>query len=254
MNAGDRQRVKRGALRPIVLVICVLGSVSGCDSTPTPVAVKSPAEVTLAPIAISANAKLAPIKLAGVIVDIRRGTKIGSFEFVPLTCRPFSDYVFWNEGRVRLKSTEFSDLFHEAFHAAHYNVVGGPKHLFQQARGEPRPSYLVGARINQIAMNICDRSDWWDGHPLDRQSGSVSLRVDWQVFDAIERKVVYETTTEGAAKTAIESAVPDGEIALLNLAFEKAAANLAANRGGVKTFVATDLHRPRRNSDVIGDT
>jgi S1-C subfamily serine protease len=236
MNKENKPKRVWGYFRAI-LAICAVSSVSGCGE---PLPVKSPAEVARAPIAVPSDARLSPIKFAGVTVDIRRGTKIGSFEFVPFTCRRFSDNVFWNEGRVRLQGLEFSDLFHEALHTAHYNVVGDPKRLFQEARGEPQPSYLVGARIDQIAMNICDRSDFWDGHPLNRQSGSVSLRVDWQVFDAIERKVVYETTTEGAATTDTENAVPDGEVALINLAFEKAATNLAANRGFYK-LVSTPL-------------
>lgn len=227
MNAARQRARGRGYFRIFSVAFCAFAGAFGCQAPSVPV--KSPAELAQPMIAIPAGAKLAPLKLSGVAVNIPRGKRLGGYRFVPYTCRAFSRDIFWNTGRMQVRDDEFSDLFYDAFRAAGYNVVRDPKRLFREARGEPPATYLVGARIEDVAMDVCDRMDWWVGYQLNRQGGSASLRVSWQLFDTIEQKVVYEATTEGAATIDAENAVPDGEIALLNSAFTQAAANLAAN-------------------------
>lgn len=200
---------------------------AGCDFPPPPMAVPKIADRP--PLAIDAGAKLAPIRLSGVMIDIRRGTRIGTYRFVPLTCRPFNDYAVWHHGRLRVDDKEFIELFYEALRDARYNVVGDPTQLFREARGEPAPKFVVGARIDQITMDLCDRSEPWRGMPMDQQAGTAAIRVVWQVFDTLHEKVVFETRTRGAASIDISNAIGGGETALIYQAFTKAAENLAAD-------------------------
>lgn len=175
--------------------------------------------------------KLAPIRLSNVVIDIRRGTRIGSYRFTALVCKAFTDYVIWNQGRIKVTTTEFIDRFHETLTGANYNVVGDPKRLFREARGEPEPAFIVGGRIEMIAMDVCDRMHWFYGHYLGMQGGKVTTRVAWQVYDTLNRRIVYETKTEGTAEIVDDQAIPDGELALIYEGFAAAAANLAADPG-----------------------
>jgi S1-C subfamily serine protease len=173
--------------------------------------------------------KFAPIRLSNVVVNVRRGTRVGKYLFSSMTCFPFSHHVIWNEGRVSIKPRLFADLFHGAVSDAGYNVVGDPSRVFQEARGEPEPAFVVGARIDKINMEICDRYKTPGIVPLDRQSGKIAIRVTWQVFDVLNKRIVYETATDGGAE--IRAAIRDGETALFFEAFTNAASNLAGDNG-----------------------
>ena len=54
------------------------------------------------------------------------------------------------------------------------------------------------------------------------------MTVRWQVFSTVDRKVVYETITDGAAK--LETGTTDGEMVIIHESFAGAVRNLAADR------------------------
>jgi len=208
-----------------------------------------PVEVTevkrQAPVEIKNAADLAPIKLSTVGFNIRRGTPIGIYTLIPFKCSVYVNNVFWNQGRIKGKDLEFEDLFHEEMKEANFNVVGNPKNIFQgSVRDEVTPAYLIGAQIEEIKMEVCDNQHWWDGRPLNLQSGKGSIKVRWQVFTPFDKKVLYETETSGMAD--VETPSPSGELVILNEAFAEAAANLAAD----KELVALLSKDWRANPDI----
>jgi len=226
---------------PFLLIFVSAAVLSACA--------RIPVEVTevkrLEPVEIKDAAELAPIKLAIVGVDIRRGTAIGIYKLVPFKCSVYINNVFWNQGRVKGKDLEFEDLFHEEMKAANFNVVGNPKNIFQgNVRDEVTPAYYIGAQIEEIKMEVCDNQHWWDGRPLNLQNGKGSVRVRWQVYTPFDKKVLYETETSGMAD--VESPSPAGEVVILNEAFAEATANLAAD----KEFVALLSKDWKANPDI----
>jgi len=168
-------------------------------------------------LAMSAGQQLATIKFEKAIFAMERGETIGTYylNFLPV-CRLNSNLT-WGTSRVVTSDSEIASLFYQAATAANLNVVGDPRALFESQGSDDarRPDYLIGARIDQLRMNMCKRDDV--------QSGSASLRVTWQVYDVLARKVVHEMVSEGFFQT--DEAARDGELRLMYGAFAAAARN-----------------------------
>ncbi|MEE8393447.1 MAG: serine protease [Rhodospirillales bacterium] len=214
---------------------------AGCTRLP----VKVDMVENKAPVTIKDPAELAPIKLQRVGINIRRGTAIGVYKSNFVTCYSFIDNVFWNQGRVLGRDTEFEDLFYEEMKAANFNVVGNPKKMFAGLiRDELQPAYLIGAQVEEIKMEVCDHISIWSGLPQFVQSGKGSIKVQWQVFSPFTKKVVYETITKGMAD--IETPSANGEMIILNESFAAASSNLAAD----EEFVALLMKDWRTNLDI----
>ncbi len=210
--------------RILILVLLFTALLSAC--MPPRAMVVAKVERKQAP-ELPPNTEVVPIEFAKVSVNISRGTQIGAYRLEYAKCYPFAEYLYWNQGRVTSRNVEFADIFHEELSAANFDVVGDPAEIFASRETRQRALHAVGGQITEILMNICDQIHWWDGSSLGTQSGEASVKVKWQVYAKLDRRVVFETTTEGYFKT--DKAVPDGEIFLIQQAFASAAANLAAD-------------------------
>lgn len=92
-------------------------------------------------------------------------------------------------------------------------------------------NFLVGGQIDKIVINACRERDFWTGAPRNTVTGKGAVTVHWQVFSQLDRKVVDETTTEGAAT--VKQGAPDGELFIIQDAFANAVQNLAGDKGFV---------------------
>ncbi len=195
------------------------------------ISVKVPEVKTLEPVEVADSASLATIKFDRVGIKIKRGTAIGSYDpgFTNFTCGFIDGNVFWNQGRVLARDVEFEDIFYDEMKNANFNVVGDPDKMFAGALDErKKPKYLIGGQIEDIKLRVCEEVNWWTGLPRGTQKGKGAVKVRWQVFSVLTRKVVFETTTQGAAK--LEMGVGGGELVLIHNAFGNAVVNLAANK------------------------
>lgn len=203
-------------------------SLAACQT----IAVKVPEVKTLEPVEIKDFTKIAAIKFDRVGVKVKRGTPIGTYDpdlFGLTGCYGLGSNIFWNQGRVLARDVEFADLFYDEMKSANFNVIGNPDKMFGGASDDRRTaSYLIGGQIEEIKLNVCDEIDWWTGWPRGTQTGKGAIKVRWQVFSVLERKVVFETKTEGAAK--LERSVSGGELILIHNAFANAVVNLAAKQ------------------------
>lgn len=186
---------------------------------------------------LSPNTMLVPIEFAKVSVNIPRGTKIGAYRYETFKCWHTPEDIYWNHGRVTSRDVEFADQFHEALTSAHYDVVGNPANLFVPSEERRRALYAVGGQIQEIKLNVCQHADWLNARMFG-QSGEASVKVKWQVYSKLDRKVVFETVTLGYGKT--EGDLPRGEIFLIHQAFASAAENLAADRNFRKLLAHKD--------------
>ena len=209
-----------------VTIAPVLASILiGCQT----VAIEVPKVERKTPVEIENQETLAPIKLDRVGVKLRRGSPIGEYKMDLFTCRYVPTNLFWNQGRILSRDLEFTDIFYEVMANARFNVVDNPNKMFKgEADDAVEAVYVVGGQIEEIKMEICDEMDFWTGYPLGIQSGKGAVKVRWQLFSTLERKVVFETTTQGAADVAQGAA--KGEMVILTEAFAEAAANLAADK------------------------
>ena len=215
--------------RGMIVALCGLPPLYGCG--PQRTYVKPVAEVARPPIQIPPDARLAPVALTKVVADIAYDTQVGSFRYVPLMCEPSHSYIVWRRDNRKINSSgDLAERFFKAMKIANYNVVGNPKALFATPADRIQPRFRVGARIDKIALDICE-SGLLGGN---RQSGDGSIRVAWQIQDAVDEHVVYETATDGSAEIQMGDAVASALSPLLSAAFESAARNLAADPGFYK--------------------
>lgn len=216
----------RGYFTSLFVILSV--ALSGCQT----IAVKVPVVKTLEPVEIKDSASLSAIKFDRVGIKVKRGTAIGSYDpdFLGLTgCFGLGGNIFWNQGRVLARDIEFADLFYEEMRNANFNVVGDPDKMFAGASDDrKKANFLIGGQIEEIKLNICDEKNFWTGYPMNTQKGKGAVKVRWQVFSVVAHKVVYETTTQGAAT--LERGAGGGEMVILHNAFANAVVNLAAKQ------------------------
>ena len=184
------------------------------------------------PVEIKDSASLAAIKFDRVGIKIKRGTPIGSYEpdLLGLSgCLFIDGNIFWNQGRVLARNVEFADLFYDEMKIANFNIVGNPNKMFAGALEERvKPRYLIGGQIEEIKLRVCDERDFWTGWPRNTQKGKGAVKVNWQVYSVLDRKIVYEITTQGAA--VLERGAAGGELVIIHNAFANAVVNLAADQ------------------------
>ncbi|MEQ8804408.1 MAG: trypsin-like peptidase domain-containing protein [Rhodospirillales bacterium] len=188
-----------------------------------------------AAVEISDPSALATVQFDRVGVKVKRGTVIGLYEPYAMGlsgCYGRQGNIHWNSGRVLARDAEFADLFFNEMKSLNFNVVGDPDKMFaSQSDNRRQASYLIGGQIEKIALNACREYNIWTGFPYDTITGKGAVTVRWQVFSTVDRKVVYETTTDGAAK--LETGTTDGEMVIIHEAFAGAIRNLAADQGFV---------------------
>lgn len=200
----------------VVLFLAFAALLSSCAVQPVQVVdAKQAREVPQ-----GADAK--PIQFRKVVIRLRRGEEIGQTE-VGMFCLP-SEKLEWRGGRVNVGDDEFTELFREELQKYNYPVVGDPNALFDDPSSW-KAELLVAGLINKIQLNACfPLAGFGD---FRSSKGAAFIRVNWQIYGQLERKVVHEVTTEGSY-TAKESSKLGIEKALSN-AFAIAVQNLLAD-------------------------
>lgn len=170
---------------------------------------------------------LATLRFHGATIAIAPGTTIGGYGGNVWQCAGRSDPIAWQMSRTEVFSRSFSDIFYDRLNLAGYRTTGDPSNLFADIeRGRPRTDYLVGARIDEIRLDLCHQRDLLTGDEKFLKTGQGYVRVQWQVFSQALRKVVWQATTEGVAT--LEDPSPMAVQLLINGAFGTAASNFAA--------------------------
>ena len=160
-----------------------------------------------------------PVAYAGSRVELREGARVGDYRYAMLKCYPFDSHAHWGRGPLRDPADSWSEGVREVLGDAGVTLSRDPDALFPTEERSPR--YLLGARVTDIEMTLCDRIDWFSGDAEGRQSGSARVTVDWRVHDAWREETVLAHTVEGAAS--VERGARDGEVLLLDRAMQDAA-------------------------------
>lgn len=197
-----------------VLLIAV-ALLSGCATPVRQAEVRQAREVPR-----GADAK--PIQFKKVVVKLRRGEEIGN-NHVGLACIP-QGKVEWKGGRVNITDEEFTDAFREELEKYNYPVVGDPNALFDDPSSW-KAELLVAGQVNKLDISVCYPMAGF-GNFKDSKGGAF-VRVNWQIYGQLERKVVYETSTEGSFQS--DSSTSFGIERSLTNAFAAAVQNLLAD-------------------------
>lgn len=209
------------------------------------------------------DAHPAPVMLREISFKIPVGADVG-FE----SNQRFCGWPYAPVGRKVMREALDRDAarasFHDALEAQGYDVVRTIDVEFDPEDELARAEYMVAAKITDMEVEMCHRE-------ADRflmifstrrgTEGEIHMTVDWTVYDALRRRTVYKTTTEGYTKRRIPN--QEGLALMLDDAFGMAAHNLGADDNlynllfyGTQTDAwkkdkvpdESDIDRPRRFS------
>ena len=133
-----------------------------------------------------------------------------------------------------IDNTELARVFNDVLEGQGYDVVRHLDLTFDEEIENEllRTEYRVSGKIIDAKTNIHNQGRPIIGGSVGIGSGGYSgelyMKVEWSVFDALQRKTVYKTITEGRGKHS--DANPDGLILITNAAFEMAVHNLGADQ------------------------
>lgn len=113
-------------------------------------------------------------------------------------------------GNERTMSYErFERLFSKLMSEKHFSVRAKSANLFDDESDGAKPDFLVGATLRPVAINLCDS--------VNGQKGSLTVAIEWQIYDRAARQVVETVTTEGTGE--LPKFKQDGLNAMVDQAF-----------------------------------
>ncbi len=210
-----------------VLVVTILAV--GCSPT-----LKQVEEVEVREVVpFEPNEVVRPIEFTKIVVKLPRGERIGMLQG-GLLCIDQSPLT-WRGGRITLTGDQFTEAFREELEKANCPVVGDPNSLFEDTSAW-RAEFLVAGLIQEMKANVCYPYMGMGDH--DTAKGSAYMKVDWQVYSRLQRRVTYEASTEGVSNVTAE--IAGGDTQMFMDAFAMATQNLLGDEGFRKVVV-----RPR---------
>lgn len=171
-----------------------------------------------------ASLDLRPVGFTRVQTTVPRGSIIGIAKFRPLTCY-YESRMHYDDDRKMLNTAAYNDIFYRVFSGYGYNVAGNPNALFASTQNEP--DLEIGANLSKVYGEFCRHVDSWSGRPDGNYSGTMNLTVNWQLFDPVRRRVIWQKDVEGVF-TAPGPLAGDYEL-FVQHAFADAANKLAAD-------------------------
>lgn len=173
---------------------------------------------------IAASQKTKPIQFKKIVVKIDSGTHVGALQ-TGLMCLAHSNLT-WKGERLALSEDDFTNAFREELEKNNYQVVGNPNALFEDP-SEWKAEFLVAGVINELRINIC--FPYLTVLNFSSTKGEAYMKVNWQVYSRLDRKAVYETTTEGSYRSS--ETVADGGTSVWRNAFGMSIRNLLSDKG-----------------------
>ena len=137
--------------------------------------------------------KLKPVQLKKIIIKLPRGKKVGMYS-AGLACVE-QGALKWKGSKLNISSDDLTEIFYEEFEKAGYTVLGNPNSLFEDPSAW-KSEFLIGGIVKGLEANICYPMIGFRDY--ESSKGGVYLKINWQVYSTLERRVVYETTTEGS--------------------------------------------------------
>ena len=180
---------------------------------------------------VAEDASPAPIYFRDLDLILPVGTDVGFQSSNYFTCgwprRPVGRAVL----RDAIDQKFIRQTFHDALESQGYDVVGSLAIAFDEDDEIARAEYSIVAKVKEVQLEMCQNDlDVFLLFFTTRSgiNGKMFMSVDWSVYDALHRKVVYKTTTQGYAKHL--SPNQEGLALLFTDAFEMATHNLGADK------------------------
>lgn len=177
------------------------------------------------------------VQLEKVLVDLidsPSGRKIIGADYYGDNCSKKYQELVVTSGRSQLDKMNVEKKIQEIFLAQNYNYIGNRGIIFQGQQTESA-ELILAAIINDIKMHICQQ-----GNNRLRAKVETYLKVEWQLFDPLDRRIVYKVQTEGYDKNDYDNIADSAGVAGQNTAFANAMLNLLADSSFVQHLQKTD--------------
>jgi len=205
-------RIKLERIFISVILICALSS---CQAT-----LKKEATIET-PIQVLENSTK-PIAFRRIVIKLKPGEEYGKMMEGALCID--TGKLRYGGGRMQVNGDLFNETFINVLNSNNYKVVGNPNALFED-KSINDADYFIAGTIKKLEANVCypmsGFGDW------DTSSGASYMDIEWQLYDTLNRRVVYTTNSSGSHKT---EAMPGGSIGVLTIAFGNAVNNLLSNQ------------------------
>jgi len=96
---------------------------------------------------------------------------------------------------VRASTDDFTEVFQDEMEKANYNIMWDTGVLFEDP-SDIEAEYLIAGIVIEMQANLC----FWTSNGDWLRKGEAYMKVNWQLYSRLDRKVVYETITEGTSK------------------------------------------------------
>lgn len=166
------------------------------------------------------------VKFDKLVVDLTDNTgamqTIGRSFYGP-TCKSRTDgTIYLKRNHAKVNSRSYTAQFVKLLKDSGYNIVNDELQIF--AGMERKPEELqVAAVVKEIEINRCYRNN------VAKQIDVADyMRIEWKVYDPLNREIVFETTSEGSSRETYNKNNPK-EVGFSGLgAFRSAINNLLA--------------------------
>jgi S1-C subfamily serine protease len=168
-----------------------------------------------------------PLALSKVIIKLRRLELLGRVQggWLCVDNGPLE----WQGGRLNVTTEEITETFRDEMVKAGYPIVGDPNALFEDPEMS-KAELLVGGSIKSLEANFCYPNIGLGD--ASTAKGGAYMEIDWQIYNTLDRKVVFQTTTKGSFDS--QDARRDGTFLIFSTAFANATQNLMAEPGFYK--------------------
>jgi S1-C subfamily serine protease len=165
-----------------------------------------------------------PLALSKVVVKLRRLELLGrvSGGWLCIDQGPLE----WQGGKLNITTEEITEIFRDEMVKGGYPIVGDPNALFEDP-DMSKAELLVGGSITSLEANFCYPNIGY-GDSVTAKGGAF-MEIDWQVYNTLDRKVVFQTSTKGSYES--QDARRDGTFLTFSTAFANATQNLMAEPG-----------------------
>ena len=198
-----------------LVLITFLFVFAGCATNAIIKDVQAPTVIPLE----TANTK--PIQFKKIVVKINRGQPIGAWQG-GILCVP-NGPITWKGGRVNIDSDEFTEAFQDELKKFNFQTVGDTSALFEDP-STWKSEILVAGLVTDLKTNVCYPMAGFGDYTNSK--GDAYIKVEWQIYSKLDRKVVHTLFAEGDGKQT-EAIQGGNENAILNAFAESVQALLA---------------------------
>ncbi|MES9851424.1 MAG: trypsin-like peptidase domain-containing protein [Candidatus Thiodiazotropha sp. L084R] len=171
------------------------------------------------------------VKFDKIVIDLSAppsGTQTLGHTFSGPTCnKRYGNSTYLKNNRAEVNNESYAAYFIKLLSESGYNVIDDGLTIFAGMEQEPE-DLQVAAVLKEVEINRCYRNK-----TAKRKKLSVAdyMKIEWKVYDPLNRKIVFETVSEGSSRKTYDKESPKlGGLGGFG-AFESAINNLLAQPG-----------------------